>query len=525
MQPVLTAEQMRRIDRAAIDGLGLPGAVLMESAGRAVATAVVEFDLTADCRRPVVLCGKGNNGGDGFVAARWLTEHCEPGWPKVFLAGRLDSLAGDAATMARVAVACGLNVLELEKSGLDPLKEALGQADLVLDALLGTGSVGAPRGLVCEVIDILSGWTRPLVAVDAPSGVQMDDGQTPGACLPADLTVTFGYLKLGHLLQPGRVLCGETVLADIGFPEAAEAGLEFDTFLTESLDVGLNFPPREPDSHKGDYGRVLVVGGSTGLTGAPVMAAQSAMTIGAGLVTAAPPASLNPVFEAKLTEVMSAPLPDAGRGYLDSEALEPLVRRLDAGVDVLALGPGLGRAPETAALVRELLGRVECPTVLDADGLNAFEGCADLLAGCKAPLVITPHPGEMSRLSGLSTEQIKADPLRVARDFARRHGVVLVLKGNPCLIADRDGRVAINPTGGPALAKGGSGDVLTGMIAGLIAQGLDPFEAALSAVYLHGLCADLAAQKLSEYCVSATELLRFLPEAINNVAAVAYGTE
>ncbi|MCE5271608.1 NAD(P)H-hydrate dehydratase [bacterium] len=525
MQPVLTAEQMRRIDRASIDGLGLPGAVLMESAGRAVACAVVEFDLTADCRRPVVLCGKGNNGGDGFVAARWLTEHCEPGWPKVFLAGSLEALTGAAATMARVAVACGLNVLELEKSGLDPLKDALGRANLVLDALLGTGAAGAPRGLVGAVIDLLAGWTRPLVAVDAPSGVQMDDGQAPGACLSADLTVTFGYLKVGHLIQPGRALCGEVVLADIGFPEAAEAGLEFDTFLTDSLDVGLNFPPREPDSHKGDYGRVLVVGGSTGLTGAPVMAAQSAMTIGAGLVTAAPPASLNAVFEAKLTEVMSAPLPDSGLGYLAAGALEPLLKRLSAGVDVLALGPGLGRAPETADLVRELVGRLECPAVLDADGLNAFEGCAERLSGCKAPLVITPHPGEMGRLSGLSAAQIKADPLRVARGFAMSHGLVLVLKGNPSLIADRDGRVVINPTGGPSLAKGGSGDVLTGMIAGLLAQGLEPFEAAVCAVYLHGLCADLAAKKLSEYCVSATELLRVLPEAINSVSAEAYGTE
>jgi ADP-dependent NAD(P)H-hydrate dehydratase / NAD(P)H-hydrate epimerase len=522
MQPVVTVELMRRIDQATIQGLGLPGAALMETAGRAVASAVADFGMTENCSRPVVLCGRGNNGGDGFVAARCLLDSCEPGWPVVFLAGKLDSLSGDAATMARVAEGCGIQVVELEENDLKPLAEALNKADLLVDALLGTGSTGAPRGLIGKIISLARGATLPLVAVDCPSGVRMDDGQTPGDYFEADLTVTFGYPKIGHLIQPGRSLCGEILVEDIGFPEAAEDGIEFQTFISEALDAGIHFPPRRLDTHKGDYGRVLVAGGSTGLTGAPVMTSESALTVGAGMVTVAVPSSLNAVFETKLTEVMSAPMPDSGRGVLAAEALEPLESLLK-NMDVLAIGPGLGRDIATRQLVRSVIEQLECPSVLDADGLNAFEGCAEKLAACRAPLVITPHPGEMSRLCGLSTGQIKADPVRVARDFAVKNKLVLVLKGNPSLIAESSGRVVINPTGGPSLAKAGSGDVLTGIIAGMLAQGLEPFEAAVCGVYLHGLCADLAAERLGEYCVTAAELIRTIPEAITKVATECSG--
>jgi len=524
MQPVVTSELMRRIDQAAIQGLGLPGAALMETAGRAVAAAVAEFGMTENCSRPVVLCGRGNNGGDGFVVARCLLDSCEPGWPVVFLAGKMEALAGDAAIMARVAAGCGIQVVELEENDLIPLADALNKADLLVDALLGTGSSGAPHGLAGKIISLVRGSTLPLVAVDCPSGVQMDDGQTPGDYLEADLTVTFGYPKIGHLIQPGRSLCGEILVEDIGFPEAAEAGLEFNTYVSEALDAGIHFPPRKLDTHKGDYGRVLVAGGSTGLTGAPVMTAESALTVGAGMVTVAVPSSLNPIFEAKLTEVMSAPLPDNGRGALAAEALEALETLLKS-MDVLALGPGLGRDSATQRLVRALIERLECPAVLDADGLNAFEGCAEKLAGCRAPLVITPHPGEMSRLCGLSVRQIKADPVRIAREFAVKQNLVLVLKGNPSLIAESGGRVVINPTGGPSLAKAGSGDVLTGVIAGMIAQGLEPFDAAVCGVYLHGLCADLAAERLGEYCVTALELIRTIPDAIIKVKAECSGED
>jgi ADP-dependent NAD(P)H-hydrate dehydratase / NAD(P)H-hydrate epimerase len=523
MIPLLTASQMQQVDRAAIEGLGLPGAVLMETAGRSVMEEIGRRELTAQCVRPLVLCGKGNNGGDGFVVARYLLDRSEEGFPIVFLCGRLKELKGDAALMARVAAACGVRIVELTGEKLPDLESALGQTDLIVDGLLGTGSAGAPRGLICKVIEMLGDHTPPMVAIDCPSGVQMDDGQAPGPAIRADLTVTFGFEKIGHRLYPGRGFCGEVRVADIGFPEAAQAGLECSVFLAEAQDVGIHLPPREPDSHKGDYGRVLVLGGSTGLTGAPVMTCESALACGAGLVTAGVPASLNPIFETKLTEAMSHPLADSGRGALIEEALEEIAGLLEKSVDVLALGPGLGRDESTQRLVRALAVRIAVPTVIDADGLNAFAGEPDALRGINGPVVITPHPGEMSRLCGLSVARVKAAPIEVAREFASRYGLVVLLKGSPTVIAQPDGLTVLNPTGGPALAKGGSGDVLTGVIAALLAQGLDTFTAAFCGAYLHGLSGDIAARKLGEYSVVATDLISTLPIAIGEVRGLTFG--
>lgn len=518
MQPVLTAEQIARVDRETIQILGLPGAVLMESAGRSVVEAIERRPLTAGSSRPVILCGKGNNGGDGFVVARYLLDRSGEGFPLVFLSGKLESLKGDAALMAGVALKLGIRVIELEDNdNPDELADALGQADLVVDAMLGSGAAGAPQGLIAEMIESLGRYNPPVVAVDCPSGVEMDTGRVPAAAVKADLTVTFGAEKIGHRLYPGRSYCGEVEVADIGFPEKAMKAADCSLHVTEPADIARLLPGRRPDTHKGDYGKILVVGGSTGLTGAAVMASESALAAGAGMVTAGVPQSLNTVFETKMTEAMTRPLPDGATGAIQPEAVEVVAEMLERDIDVLALGPGLGAHPGTREFVLKLAGRVKKPLVIDADGLNAFEQNAQALAAIEAPVVITPHPGEMSRLCGEDIATIRRFPIRVARDFAARHSLVVVLKGAPTVVAEPSGRAILNPTGSAALAKAGSGDVLTGILAALLAQGLDNFEAAFCACYLHGLAGDIAAGRKGERSVVAADLLQTIPQAILKV--------
>lgn len=352
-----------------------------------------------------------------------------------------------------------------------------------------------------------------VVAVDLPTGVQADDGSLMGPCVKADVSVTFGLPKVGHLVFPGAGMCGKVVVADISLPTSLLTDeRRLPLFCLTPREAKALLPKRKPDAHKGDAGRVLVVAGSVGLTGAAAMAAESAYRVGAGLVTLALPESLNDPMEAKLTEVMTLPLPERDRA-ISPEAV-PKVLEFAEGVDVVAVGPGLSRKEGAAEAARELVLRLDKPLVLDADGINALEGRAELLKERKAPTVVTPHPGEMSRLSGASIGEIQRERLKFARNFAKEHGCVVVLKGARTVIASPDGRAAINLTGDEGLASGGTGDVLTGAIAGLWAQGLPPFEAAVLGVYLHGLAGELASRELTIYGVLATDVMRRLPEAM-----------
>ncbi len=517
MIPVLTSGQMQGVDAFTIEQLGLPGSVLMESAGRSVVSSLRSFAVTAGCRTPVILCGRGNNGGDGFVVARWLLDNCAGGWPKVFLAGELESLSGDAALMASAALNFGVEVTELAVNGLQPLVDALDGCDLVLDGLLGSGASGAPRGLVAAIIDTVNEYSLPVVAVDSPTGVEMDSGAVPGCCLNAVLTVTFGCETPGHRFFPGRDCCGEVVCADIGFPRQAIEQAGCGLFVCENDDVAGLLPPRRAFSNKGDYGKLLVIGGSTGLTGAPVMSSLAAMSSGAGMVTAAVPESLNPIFETKLTEVMTLPLPDDGNGSFTRQAVEPAARFITEGMDVVALGPGIGRDVRTVEFIRQLAPCITVPVVLDADGLNAFAGEAKALSSFAGPLVLTPHPGEMARILDVPLAKVLAGPLEAARSLAALSGAVVLLKGPPTVICSPGQPSVISPTGSSALAKAGSGDVLTGAIAALIAQGMEPFQAAYCGAYLHGLAGELAAEAFGLYGVMATQLTGALPEAIRTV--------
>ena len=500
---LVTGREMAAVDQRTIEEAGIPSAELIERAGAEVIAAIAaRWDGLAGLQA-VVLCGKGNNGGDGFAVARLL--RAGGGSARVFLVADRADVQGAAAEHLQRCEQEG-EAVEVLGEDLAPLDAALGDADLVIDALLGTGLRGAPRPAMARVIGRIARCERPVVAVDIPSGVEADTGQVHGAAVQAVLTVTFGLVKVGQLFYPGRSHCGALHLANIGFPESILRDAAAQVLMLSAEGLGPLVPRRRGDEHKGSCGMVAVVAGSVGMTGAAALTADAALSSGAGRVHLGVPASLNDILEVKLSEVMTRPLPEVRkRRCLSLRALGE-VRAMLTRADVLALGPGLGRYRETEELVRRLVVQTELPLVLDADGLSAFAGRVEVLKGRSAPLVLTPHVGEFARLSGLDKRQIVDAPMAVARDFAGEFGATLVLKGAPTVVALSDGRVAVNSTGNPGMATAGSGDVLTGVIAGLIAQGLDAETAACLGVYVHGRAGDRAVDRLGEWGMRAGDI-------------------
>jgi len=512
---LLTSAQIKELDQRAIREGGVSGFELMDRAAARVVEAICQRWEGLEGLEVAVLCGKGNNGGDGFAAGRLL--HRAGVGVRVFLAARREEIGGDARRHLEQMEQAGLPALPLiAEADLPALDQALAGADLAMDALLGTGSRGAPRPEMAQIIERLGRAGRPVVAVDLPSGLEADTGQVPGVCARAVLTVTFGLPKIGQLFFPGKEYCGTLVVADIGLPDPAPSPEA--VHLISGEGVARLIPRRAPQAHKGSCGLVVVVAGSEGMSGAAALAADSALLAGAGKVILGVPSSLHDILEVKLTEVMTKALPELRRRRCLSLRAQGEILSLLAGARCLALGPGLGRHRETGELVRRLLGRVEVPVVLDADGLNAFAGRADKLKGVSAPLVLTPHLGEFARLAGMGVEEVGMDLLGVARRFAGAHRLVLVLKGAPTVVALADGRVLVNPTGNPGMATAGAGDVLTGLIAGLIAQGVAPEEAACGGVYVHGRAGDLARDQQGEWGMKAGDLSRALPRALVEAA-------
>ena len=509
-----TAEEMRELDRQTIQEVGIPGVVLMENAGRGAAE-LIRRRYGPKPRRVAVLAGRGNNGGDGFVIARYLRGW---GWPvEVFLFAERGRVGGDARVNLEIWLKLGGHLRDVpSEEAFEAAKDDIARAELVVDALLGTGLNSEVRGLLRGVIEFVNELGRPVVAVDIPSGLDASTGHILGVAVKADLTPTFGLAKVGQVLHPGVELVGELEVVDIGIPPEVVRGAGLRTALLgpEELDCR-PLGPRPRDSHKGTYGHLLVVAGSPGKTGAAAMASEAALRAGAGLVTLAIPLSLNPILEVKLTEVMTEPVPEE-EGTFSSKSIPRLSALLD-GKTALALGPGIGTREGTKEAVLELLRKVQIPVVIDADGLNCLVGKLHVLKECEAPVVITPHPGEMGRLLGISARQVQEDRLQVARRFATEYRCVVVLKGARTVVASSDGRAFINPTGNPGMASGGTGDVLTGVIGGFLAQGVEPLEAAKLAVYLHGLAGDLVARELGEVSLVATDLLEALPWAMEEV--------
>lgn len=508
---VLNSAQMREADRRTIEDIGIPSPVLMENAGRQVVAAMEAMHGDLLERQVAVLCGRGNNGGDGFVVARTLFQRGVD--VSVFLLGQVADVRGDARINLEVLGHLGLNVVEIADSQAWELHfSEVGDCTLIVDAIFGTGLNAPVSGLIESVIADVNASGITVVSIDLPSGLGADSAEPVGESIKADTTVTLAAPKLPLILPPGETLAGDIVIADIGIPSAlidALDGPRVDLLTRGSMRELVT--PRVPDSHKGDFGRVLIVAGSRGKTGAAHLAAVGALRSGAGLVTVATPAICQPVVAAMGSEYMTEALGEGAEG-LDVDGVDLV---LEMARDVLAIGPGLGQAAATREFIRTLVDRATMPLVVDADGLNAFVGDPERLGGREGrDVIITPHPGEMARLVGMSTDEVQASRLEVARNFAVAHHVYVVLKGHRTLIATPDEKIYINPTGNPGMATGGTGDVLTGMIAAWLAQLLDAEAACKLAVYLHGMAGDLAEADEGEVSMTAGDLAGHVGDAI-----------
>jgi ADP-dependent NAD(P)H-hydrate dehydratase / NAD(P)H-hydrate epimerase len=509
---IVTAAEMREIDRSSSERFGVASLTLMENAGAAVAEFVVRRYPSA--KRVGVVCGKGNNGGDGFVVARKLQEQGRE--VRLLLLAEASELRGDAAAMFAKLSSPPVIVRSGEELKR-PEARAVLDCDVLIDAILGTGFRPPVSGLYAEAIAALNAREAAVVAVDIPSGADADVmGEQTGAVARGDAVVTFTAPRPAHVF--GMLTAGPTVVSPIGSPaEAIASSLQLNIITAQ--DVAPLLGPRPAVSNKGNFGHVLVVGGSVGKAGAAAMAGMSALRAGAGLSTVATAKSVLATVAGFHPELMTEPLEETEAGTISLRALE--YGRMDAlvkGMSVLAIGPGVSRNAETAEFVRTVVGKYAMPMVLDADGLNAFDGHAKELNGRGRALVITPHPGEMARLAGLSTTAVQHDRLNVARTFAREHEVTVVLKGHRTLVVLPDGTTWVNTTGNPGMATGGTGDILTGIIAGLIAQFPDRVtEAVTGAVLLHGLAGDVARESFGEQSLVATDLVRTLPQAMQRV--------
>ena len=506
MKPVLSPAQAAELDRAT-QVRGVPAVTLMERAGRAVARACVDLMGGVYGRRAVVVCGKGNNGGDGLVAARHLARwgvrvavlSVEP--PD----GLRDPAAANLARLAEVG-------LRVDIATESRLARELARADVAVDAVFGTGFRGVPEDRWAAAIEGLNAGAPPVVAVDIPSGVNGATGAVEGDAVRSDLTVTFGAAKVGVVLLPGAERAGAVRVVEIGFPEDL---LRADTFVTEPEDVAAMVPRRVIDTHKRASGVLVVVAGSRGMTGAAHLIAEAAGRIGAGLVVVAAAQGIVPILQASIAEAVFLPLPETADGGVAADARDPVLDALGRA-HALAIGPGMTAQDETAGFVRDLLRDCPVPAVVDADALNAFAGRADDLADRKAEAVLTPHVGEFVRLADVGAREVESDRLAHARTLAARADAVVLLKGSRTVLAAPDGIARVNPTGGPMLATAGSGDVLTGMIGGLLARGVVPFDAATAGAYLHGVAGIVAGRATGEGTL-AGDLVGHIPEAVRRV--------
>lgn len=515
---LVTAKEMKALDVQAQNDYAMPGILLMDNAAQAVAEAVHEALTALEGERVVIFCGGGNNGGDGLGAARWLQSYGVS--VRAFVVGAaLDAVRGDAAMELAMFTKAGGRVEALSTEDDWVLAElAASKADVLVDALLGTGFHGGLEGDVLRACELLNKSEKYILAVDVPTGVNADNGAVSENAVRADHTVTMALVKTGLLLYPGREYCGDIELADISMPVKLVEDYKSDKYrLTDEI-VRELLPLRKANAHKGDAGRVVICAGSPGYTGAAALASDAAVKAGAGLVSLYTPLSSRDVLAIKLTEVMVHGLLERMPGILGGGAASDVASSAEVA-DVLAIGPGLGTSESTQEAVRTILQKITTPVVIDADALTALAGHTEILAAMQAQKVLTPHPGEMARLTGLEIGEIEADRINVAKKYAEEWQAIVVLKGAPTVIGCPNGTVYVNSTGNSSLATGGSGDVLTGIIAGLAAQEISLQEAAICGVYLHGLAAELTGIDIG---LAAGELAALLPQAREQVL---YGAE
>ena len=510
---LVTAEQMRGLDSAAINNFNIASLDLMENAGRrTVEVMLAEYGNPQD-KKVAIFAGPGNNGGDGLVIARLLA--AKMAHPIVFLLVPADKLKGDAAVNYSRLQEFPVKIIEVSTAAcLHEAPAILAECWAVVDAMFGTGLTRDVSGIFTEAIDLINSAPCPVVAVDIASGLNADSGKILGSCVQADITVTFGQAKIGQVIYPGRDYTGFLVAVDIGIPEkaVAEADIQVELLVKE---VGKWLPSRFASAHKGTYGHLLIMAGSTGKTGAALLCGLGGLRSGAGLVSLCIPYDLNHILEANLWEAMTIPLQSAAHGILSIEDYKVIQDALN-NKQALAIGPGIGTAEETAELMVKLYTDIEIPMLVDADGLNILASDTSLLKNTPGPRILTPHPGEMSRLTGVSSKQIQENRLEVTREFATKHNVHVVLKGADTLVCDPEGNLAINPTGNAGMACGGMGDVLTGVIGGFLAQGLSPWQASCLGVYSHGLAADRLAEEAGAGYL-ASEVANELPYVLEDL--------
>jgi ADP-dependent NAD(P)H-hydrate dehydratase / NAD(P)H-hydrate epimerase len=512
---VLTASEMADLDRTTIEEIGIPGIVLMENAARGAAGFFLEVAPDLLERRITVLAGAGNNAGDGFVLARLFHERGAA--VGVVCLRPPERLQGDALTNFNILEKLNIPIVVWDEGkDFSCQWEWVQGSGAIIDAILGTGLKSEVLGLYRQIIDALNDLSVPVLAVDVPSGLDASTGRPQGAAVKATATATFGYPKIGQVVEPGEYYVGRLSVVDIGIPSVVVESKGFKRWWLDEDLISRRLTPRSASVHKGQAGHVAVLAGSLGKTGAAALVCQGAARVGAGLVTLFVPSSLNPILEVKLTEAMTYPIPETTGQTPSFEALSDILNFLP-GKQVLAMGPGVSTHPETRRLVESLIEQAICPMVLDADAITIAADRLDLLTGAKQPMVLTPHPGEMARLVGRSTQDVQENRLELASEFSRRHGVTLLLKGHRTIIAAPDGRLAINSTGNPAMASGGMGDTLTGLIAGLISQGFDPFDAACIGAYVHGAAADMRIGNVASRGLSASDVLDDIPRVIGRL--------
>ncbi|MFH2093873.1 MAG: NAD(P)H-hydrate dehydratase [Pseudomonadota bacterium] len=514
---LVTAGQMQDMDQQTISAFGIPGRVLMENAGRGAFDFFMDTFNPADHQTVAVLAGSGNNGGDGFVIARYLIE--KKIQTTVFLLTSKTKVANDAKTnMTLFETLCDKSdygsIIELpDAQSFINHKTQILLHDFFVDAILGTGLHSEVKGFIKDAIEVMNTAKGPVFAVDIPSGLHSDTGHPLGIAVKADATATFGFAKIGHILYPGNFHTGKLKIIDIGIPQFIAHEQQITLSLMEKHQVAALFKPRTFISHKGSFGHLLVLAGSPGKTGSAAFCANAAMRSGTGLVTLGIARSLNKLMEPLVLEPMTHPLPEKKKGILSDECFDQ-IQALAGNKQALALGPGIGTGRGTQRLVFKLIASMTIPMVIDADGLNCLADNLSILKEKKAPVILTPHPGEMARLCKTNTTDIQADRIHIASRFAQDHDVIVVLKGAQTIISFPDRQSFICPTGNPGMAAGGMGDVLTGLIAGFCAQGFTPENASLAGVYIHGLCADVLAGQTGGFGFLASDMITNIPNTI-----------
>lgn len=512
---VLTSKQMKEIDRKTIEEIGIPGTVLMENAGIQIFRNLQAILRFLERENIVIVAGKGNNGGDGLVVARHL--YNQGIIPQVLLLAAKEEVRGDAEINLNIAEKIGVPVTEI-KSAEDwkAQKRLLREATVIVDAIFGTGLLKPAESLYAQAIEDINKTKACKLAVDIPSGLSSDSYEIIGPAVKADLTVTLGAPKIAHVFPPAEELVGELLVADISIPQHLFDDPALKLEFVEKPSLLPAFQRRKKDAHKGTYGHLFIISGSLGKTGAAVMAAKAALKTGAGLVTVGTPASCLPIVARSMVELMTEPLAETQDKTISSEALTKAMS-LIRGKDALLIGPGISTNESTAEFFWKLIPQIKLPVVIDADGLNILSLKPEILSKLPRTAILTPHPGEFARLIDASVAEVLEKKLDLVPAFTKKYGVYLVLKGYRTLVADPEGRIFINPTGNPGMATGGSGDVLSGMIASMLMQQRDPLQAAIAAVYVHGLSGDLAAQKIGERALIAGDLIRFLPRALKTM--------